>query len=116
MGINVSVTVIPVFGAMSVPTAGIPLTLNGAEGSVISVTVMGVAPVLLKVVLAEAGSPPAVTPPKLMGVGATLICPEDDSPVPASPVLNGPADVATFKLAADKPTCVGAKVTGTVMV
>ena len=61
-------TVTDLPGAISLPTVGMPLTENGAEGSISELIFSGALPMLLNVAELD-DSLPAVTPPKAMMLG-----------------------------------------------
>jgi hypothetical protein len=77
---------------------------------------MELAPTLVKVVVLVTGVPLTATPPKLMGDGETVNVPAAASPVPETPKVTGPEDVETVSVAAARPTVVGEKVTGILIV
>jgi hypothetical protein len=62
VGANVAVAMTVVPGAIAVPAAGHPITLYGAEGEVPDVTVRGLPPVLLMLIVRDAEDPVVTVP------------------------------------------------------
>ena len=102
--------------AIVVPAAGAPVTEKGAVGSFKAWTVCVVEPVLVKVTDELTACDPPGTVPKLTFGGEVPIGTVGACPVPLTGMVATPLSVVALKVPVTRPSCVGVKVMGTVIV